>query len=105
MYGATAPEEFLFKKCSTASAVSHPPGSLCLLFAYMRTYTDTKFAREACEESGHWETALEVFNFSPFPSTVISTNAGIAAGGRGVIPSRWHVCRPLETSPFVFFDQ
>ena len=26
MYGATAPEEFLFKKCLTASAVSHPPG-------------------------------------------------------------------------------
>ena len=61
--------------------------SLCLLFAYMRTYTDTKFAREACEESGHWETALEVFNFSPFPSTVISINAGIAAGGRGVVPN------------------
>ena len=29
MYGATAPEEFLFKKFLTASAVSHPPGCLC----------------------------------------------------------------------------
>ena len=29
MHGATAPEAFVFKKCLTASAVSHPPGCYC----------------------------------------------------------------------------
>eukprot|EP00434_Breviolum_minutum_P002188 symbB.v1.2.001926.t1/scaffold55.1/size374282/8 len=39
----------------------------------------------ACEESGQWENALEVFKkLSCFTSSsVISINAGIAAGGRG----------------------
>ena len=41
MYGATAPEEFLFKKCLTASAVSHPPGCLsCVQSIYTYIYTD-----------------------------------------------------------------
>ncbi len=57
---------------------------------------------KACEESGQWENALEVFKkLSCFTSSsVISINAGIAAGGRGMSP---HVAS-FGVGKIIFFN-
>ena len=38
---------------------------------------------EACEESGLWERALEIFQSPKSFTNIVGINAGIAAGGRG----------------------
>ena len=52
MYGATAPEEFFFKKSLTASAVSHPPGCLCIM--YVRMYVCIYLFIYVCVHTGSY---------------------------------------------------